>query len=115
MTSPKVGKNILKRRKSTPTIFRGRGKGAAKAKPPKREISRKTIVKYLSNSLDDAKKASPKKASPKKASPKKASPIKVLPKKASPKKASPKKPRLPLTKQEKAMRKVIESINKLGL
>ena len=100
MTSPKVGKNILKRRKSTPTIFRGRGKGAAIAKTPERQISRKTIVKYLLDSLDDAKKASPKKASPKK---------------ASPKKASPKKPCLPLTKREKEIRKVVNSINKLML
>lgn len=90
MTSPKGGKNRLKRGKSTPTTFRGRGKGAVIPKTPKRKISRKTIVKYLLDSLDDAEKASP---------------IKVL----------PKKPRLPLTKREKEMLKVIKSINKLGL
>ena len=93
MTSPKGGKDSLKPRKSTPTTFRGRGKGAAKAKT-KRKISRKTIVKYLLDSLDDAEKASPKKASPIK--------------------ASPKKPRLPLTKREKKALQDIESINKLG-
>jgi len=93
MRSPKGGKNKLTHNSPVKKVLKG--KGAAKAKNPKREISRETIEKFLLRYLDDAKKASPKKASPRK----------VL----------PRKPRLPLTKQEKETLKVMRSIGKLVL
>jgi hypothetical protein len=126
MTSPKGGKNKLKHHSPVKKILKG--KGAANDKGKKRNMTRKDIADYLEWAVfekESPKKASPKKASPKKASPKKASPKKASPKKASPKKASPKKaspikvlprkPRLPLTKREKEILKVIKSINNLGL
>ena len=106
MTSPKGGKNKLKHHSPVKKILKG--KGAANDKGKKRNMMRKDIADYLEWAVfekESPKKASPKKASPKKASPKKASPIKVL----------PRKPRLPLTKREKEILKVIKSINNLGL
>lgn len=101
MTSPKGGKNKLTRHSPVKKILKG--KGAANDKGKKRNMTRKDIADYLQWAVFE--KASPKKDSPKKASPKKASPIKVL----------PRKPRLPLTKREKEILKVVNSINKLGL
>jgi hypothetical protein len=101
MTSPKGGKNKLTRHSPVKKILKG--KGAANDKGKKRNMTRKDIADYLEWAVFE--KESPKKASPKKASPKKASPIKVL----------PRKPRLPLTKREKEILKVVNSINKLGL
>ena len=111
MKSPKGGKNKLKRHSPVKKILTG--KGVAKDKGAKINMTNKDIADYLEWAVFE--KESPKKASPKKASPKKASPKKASPKKASPKKASPKKARLPLTKNEKKILKVIRSINKLGL
>jgi len=62
-----------------------KGKGAANPKIQKKEIKTKTIVEFLLKSVSDAKKALPK------------------------------KPRLPLTKREKEILKVMRSIKKLGL
>lgn len=101
MTSPKGGKNKLKHHSPVKKILKG--KGAANDKGKKRNMTRKDIADYLEWAVFE--KESPKKVSPKKRSPKKASPIKVL----------PRKPRLPLTKREKEILKVIKSINNLGL
>jgi hypothetical protein len=111
MTSPKGGKNKLTRHSPVKKILKG--KGAANDKGKKRNMTRKDIADYLEWAVFE--KESPKKASPKKASPKKASPKKASPKKASPIKVLPRKPRLPLTKREKEILKVVNSINKLGL
>jgi len=87
MRSPnpaKGGKNRLKRRGSVKKIFKGQG--AAKPKNQKKEISRKTIEKFLFEFMDDA-----------------------LPK-------TPCLPLNPRQKKEKQdMREVMRSIKKLGL
>ena len=91
MKSPKGGKNKLKRHSSVKKILTG--KGVAKDKGAKINMTNKDIADYLEWAVFE----------------------KESPKKASPKKASPKKPRLPLTKKEKKILKVISSINKLRL